>query len=261
MPSLLKGPLAPKAQPDDRLEPEYRPHFAAWKASPSPATAGNMLRVLEPVIRQNLKAYGGRNAGPTLHSHARRITLDALKTYDPRQGALKTHLGAQLQGLQRHQAKQLQLVSVPERVAMDRQLLDASERELVDLHGRAPSDSEIADHSGMSLKRIAYVRRYRGGFAEGQVEGFGATGDGEDADGTDFGVVQDEPIAAKALFIYHELDPVNQAILDHGFGLHGRRKLAIGAIARKLNLSSSALSQRAQRLQRMLDEVEGAGVF
>lgn len=246
--------------PEVKLEEEYRPHFAAWKAAPSPEATGRLLKTVHPVLESGIKAYGGGNANPMLRSRAKRIAIDALGSYDPARGPLKPHLLSHLQGLQRFAARQAQVLSVPARVAMDKARLDEGERHLADALGRPASDGELADHTGLGLKRIAHVRAYRPGFAEGQLSG-GPAGDDEARDASGIGVEQADPTAAKVALIYHELDPVGQAIVDHGFGLHGRPRLRVGQVARRLGLTPGAISQRGKRIQELLDRVDDAGVF
>ncbi len=249
-----------KPPPEIKLEPEHQPHYAAWKATPSPATTGALLKSVAPVIDTGVKAYGGANANPMMRSHAKKLAINAFATYDPAQSPLKNHLLSHLQGLQRYGAKQTQMLAVPERVAIDKQRLDAAEAELRDYHGRDASTLELADHLGMSPKRIGHVRGYTPGFAEGQAEAAPAMGD-DDGGGGGPAVEQPDATVHKLEFIYHDLDPINQAILEHGYGLHGRPKLRIGDIAKRLNLSAGAVSQRGKVIQHMLDQLDDTGVL
>ena len=252
----LKGPPRPE---DDRLEPAYRPHLERHRSSPTPATAGSLLRAVGPVIANGTKAYGGAAAaGPAIRGHAKRIALDAFDTYDQSRGTLKNHLLTNLQGLQRHAARQGQMIHVPERVAMDRQTLDAGERELQDELGRAPSTLELADRVSINPKRQAYIRGYSPGFAEGQVDALAAEGGGGPAGPA---VEREDAAHARASLIYHDLDGADQLILEHGIGLHGRQRLTTGEIARRLNRTPGAVSQRAAKIQAMLDEVDDMGML
>jgi hypothetical protein len=241
-----------------RLEPDYLEPYAGFKSAPSPESAGRLLRAVDPVIQTGLRAYGGKNANPILRSHAKRIAVNSFRQYDPMQGTLKNHLLTNLQGLQRLAAKQTQMINVPERVVMEKQMLDRAEHEMRLELGRDPSSLELADRTGLPLKRQRYIRGYVPGFAQGQVEGMTA---GEEGEGMDPAVVQADPVAAKAELIYHDLDATNQAILEHSLGLHGRQPLPPSQIARRLNLTPGAISQRAARIQAMLDEIGDLNVF
>lgn len=243
---------------DSRLEPEYKPAYNTWRSDPNPTNASAMLKSLKPVMASGIQAYGGVSDNPMLRSHAKKLTLDALRTYDPAGRPLKNHVLSHLQGLQRYAAKQTQMLSVPERVAIDRQRLDAGVAELTDRTGSAPSSAQLADHLSMPLKQIEYVRGYRPGLAQGQTE---AGRGGDEESGGDPAVVSGDPIAAKLAFLYHDLDPINQALIERSFGMHGFRPMTHTKIATALNLSQGAISQRAAKIQTMLDQLDDSGVF
>lgn len=247
--------------PDSRLEPEFANAFQSWRASPNPATASQYLKAIDPVIQAGLSSYGGKNVNPMLHSRARRIALDASKGYDQTQAKLRTHLMNHLQGLRRYSAQQTQILAVPEQVAIDQQHIAESANELSDRLGRDPSDRELADATGMSIKRVGYVRKYKPGFAASQIAGMGSGGnDGEDSE-IDPAVQQEDPTMARVDLLYDDLDPVDQGIVEYYFGRNGAPKLGISQIANRMNLSPGAISQRAQRIQRKLDELDDLGVF
>jgi hypothetical protein len=248
--------------PSSRLETRYAPAFHAWKADPTPAKSDDFLKSIDPIVQEGLNVYGGRNANPMMRSRARRIALDAAGKYDPAKASLKTHLMAHLQGLRRYGAQQNQVIKVPEAVALDQQHLGEAEAELGDRLGRDPSDMELADHTGLSRRRIAHIRGYRPAVPEGRLASL-ADEDEEGGAGGGFEPAVEGPdrSALRAQFLYHDLDPHDQVILEYGMGLNGAPRLPAAAIARRLKLSPGAVSQRAARIQRMLDEFEDTNVL
>lgn len=242
-----------------RLEPEFEPAFRSWKGNPTPERASDFLRTIDPIVEQGLSVYGGRNANPMMRSRARRIALDAAGKYDPTRASLKTHLMTHFQGLRRYGARQAQVLSVPEAVALDQQHLMEAEAQVRDVHGRDPSDAELADHTGLSRKRIRYIREYRQPLAEGQIAAAGSSEEGDG--GWEPAVAGPDPVHARARLIYDDLNPVDQVILEYRLGLNGSPVLQPSEVARRLRLSPGAVSQRTARLQRLLDQVEDAGAF
>jgi hypothetical protein len=240
---------------DTRLEPHLHGVYTNWRAHPSPTTAGAMLKAVAPHIATGIKMYGGTSASPTTRSKAKAITLNAIKTYDHSQAPLRDHVLNHLKGLQRHAQREARMLSVPDGVVMDRRTVDLGEAELADRLGRPPSTSELADHTSMSAKRVAYVRKYQPGLAQGQAEGSNFE---DDDSGGGPAVEQADPIHAKALFLYDDLDPIDQQILEHAVGLHGQPVLKSGEIARKLGRSPGLVTQRATRIQAMLDDLDDA---
>ena len=238
--------------PQNQLEPEFATAFTQWQTRPTQATRSQLLRQLNPVIDQAITSYGaGSQGSSTLRSHARLMALNALRTYDATKGTLRTHLLSQLRGLQRIGARQQQVISVPERVSLDRQRLITAETELRDRFGRDPSDAEIADYTGLSLKRLAHVRQGRPPVAQGTI-----TDSGNPDAFTPASRIpgQDPGYAAWIEFVYGDLDPINQAIMDYALGLHGTPRIPATEIARRLGLTAGAVSQRAAKIQAMLDE-------
>ncbi len=240
-----------------KLEPHFVEPYSRLASTGSPEHASGFLKAVAPVIETGLRPFGGAKAGPALRGHARRIALDAARTYDPEKGPLKGHLLGALRGLSRHAIKQQQLLSVPEGVAIDHHHLRIAEDELRDELGRDPSDGELADRAHMSPRRMAKIRAFRPGFAQSQAE---APRSGEEGPG-DVAVQGSDPTHRIVDFLYPDLDPVNQAIVDHHFGRNGRPKLAFTEAARRLNLSPGAVSQRVKHIQSMVDEMTESGLF
>jgi DNA-directed RNA polymerase specialized sigma subunit len=236
-------------EPESRLEPEFEAPFQAWKRRPNPHTASTLLKSVQPVIDKAIAAHVGQSS-PLLRSRGRQIALKALGTYDPYQSKLQTHLISQLQGLKRVNRQQTQVIHVPERVALEQGHMAEMENELRDELGRDPTTAELSDRSGMSLKRIAKLRQFQQPMAEGFFSQH-AHGDDE----PNLPAVQGEANPNLwAEMVYDDLDPTNQSILEHSLGLHGRPVLSNMDIAKKLQLTPGAISQRRAVIQRRLDQ-------
>lgn len=241
-----------------KLEPEYQDAFTGWKADPSPANNGKMLKLMQPVIGKALKAYGGGSTSPLLGSTARRMVLDALPRYDPNKASMRTFVMQNLKGLHRAQAKETQILSIPEQVQLDRMHLQETENQLRDWLGRDPSDSELADESHMPIKRIAYVRKANPAISEGAMEavmdpnGPGVASEQAGSDSDDEAWTQ---------FVYHSLDPVNQLILEHSVGLNGKKVLENRMLAKKLGITPSAVSQRKVFIQQQMNQRQQLGIL
>src|SRR4029079_10744679 len=150
------------------LEEKYAPHYTAWQQAPDKATAGQLLRTLQPEIDRGISAHVGQK-NPLLESRARRIVLQALPKYNPKQARLRTYVVNQLQGLKRVSRQQQAILSIPERVQLDSNYLNRIENELNDKHDREPSLSALADASGVSQEQISYVRGCRYPIPEGST--------------------------------------------------------------------------------------------
>ena len=235
---------------DTQLEPEFHAPYAAWQANQNPKTTGAMLKAVHPIVQTAVRTYVGPNASPTIQSKAKLLAIEGLGRYDPSRAKLKTHLLSHMQGLRRFAAKENQVIGIPERVGLDLHHLRMKTDELTDILGRPPSTPELADHIGISPKRIAYVRSAQPGLSEGITR----QGTGEEAGASSGPAVQDPMASSHVLqFIYPDLHPTDQLILEHTLGLHGQPKLNKKALATKLRLSPGAISQRAAKIQEKID--------
>jgi DNA-directed RNA polymerase specialized sigma subunit len=236
-----------------RLEDDFKEPYLAWKQDPRPANADKLLQSLEPVMHSAMRTFAGTDS-PTLKGHAKRIVLDALGKYDPQRAKLRTHLMVHLQGLRRLSAVEGQAINVPERVRLDQFRLHRSETDLRARLGRDPSTTELAEHSGLPLKRIGYVRRRGGAVPESQWIEAGSQDAHAAADALLSQAAPDDK--AWREFVYLDAHPTDQLILEHTLGLHGKNVLPKKELAAKLGLSPSAISQRALRLQNVLNRRE-----
>lgn len=240
------------------IEPEFDEPYNAWLKEQNPISNSAILKAVDPII-SGAVANQGAAAGPILKSKARRIVLDALPKYDPKQGPLKKFLNSHLQGLRRMAASQSNPVSVPERVALDRHhLFEVSER-LEDELGRPPDDIELADAAGMPLKRIAHVRSYMRPVSEGKLSAIGEATGGDLMPGV---TLPGQDTKRWALdFVYQSLPSRDRLIMEHTLGLNNKEKLNTAKLAALLRVTPAAISQRRAKIQQMVDATLQTGIM
>jgi DNA-directed RNA polymerase specialized sigma subunit len=238
--------------PDTQLEDEYREPYQAWKSNPTPEASAQMLEAIHPLIERAVRTHVGQ-PNPLIISRARGMALDALRSYNPLRSRLQSHIFSQLQGLKRVSRQQSQVIQVPEKVLFDQQLLRRHEQELKDTVGRDPSDAELANHTGFSLKRIAHVRGYQPGVSTGRLEG--------STPGFNPGTSNSEARQLWIEMVYHDLSPLDQRIAEHAMGLHSKPVLNNQQIAAKLGRSPGAVSQRKAKIQQQLDQEQELSPF
>jgi hypothetical protein len=235
-------------------DPDFEQSYQSWAADRSPQANAVILKTLDPVIDQAVKTHLG-TSNPLMKARARKMTLGALGTYDPQRGRLKSHLYSQLQGLKRQHAQQRSILKVPERMMLDRRGLNLAGRELEDELGREPTDQELATRTGISTKRIARVRQFTPAMSEGYFAGLEGGGMTPEARG-----IGDQSTSWVQV-VYDDLGPLDQKIMEWTLGLNGRGKLSNQEIARKLNRSPGAISQRKALIQKMLDDEQELSPF
>lgn len=233
----------------DMLEEQHRDAYGRFAKDPSPESNAAFLKHMQPTIEQAIKLHVGTSS-PLLVSRARKMALDAARTYDPKRGRLQTHIINQLQGLKRANRQLSTVMKVPERIAIDRHHLERYTKELTDELGREPTDAELADKTGFSAKRIAKVRSYAPAVAEGSLM---AVSEGNVYGGVDS--LQKERLAWIHEAVYDDLSESDRKIMELTLGMNGRKAMSNQDIARKIGRSPGLVSQRKLHIQKKLDEL------
>jgi DNA-directed RNA polymerase specialized sigma subunit len=262
MPSILDDTPMPFSAPPrpQGVGEDFDATFKQWQQDRTPENNTRLLKSVHPVIETALTSYAGGNTSPTMRSRARLMALKAMENYDPQRGNVRTHLLSQLQSLRRLSAQSQNIISIPEQVGLDYQRLLESENELRDRLGRNPSDDELADHTMLSRRRIRKIRGFRPPLAEGAtvIE----SGD-EGNDGSVASTIPGSTRAADAWmdFVHDDLSPIDKLIMDMTLGRNGRARASTQEIAQRLNITPGAVSQRAAKIQALLDKRYTQGGF
>lgn len=255
MPSILGDVTPPfSTQTPHGLTPDFDTIFPTWQKAPSPESNTKLLGTIQPVIDTAVNSYVGSNASPIIKNRAKLMALKAMQTYDPKKGNVKTHLLSQMQSLRRLAAKEQNIISIPEQVGLDFQRLSAAENELRDNLSRDPTDDELADATGLSARRIRKIRSFNQPVSEGMTTAQSAHSD--DAANTD--IASTLPNYQKSTdawldFVHGDLSPVDKLIMDMTLGRNGRRRASTQDIANRLNITPGAVSQRAAKIQALID--------
>lgn len=234
-----------KSDPESRLEPEYADAFSAWRARPDQTTTATLLRTIRPAIEKAVVAHLG-TTDPVSMSRARQMALQALPRYDARSSKLQTFLINQLQALRRYGRQRQQGVRVPERTFYLQQTLQDKARELEARMGRTPSMHELAQFAKVPLKRVISVMSLGLPTAEGVFTG---------EDGTPYLPETEQDSQRIWLdYVYADLNPIDQKIMEWSLGMYGQPRLSNQEIARRLNRTPGAISQRKAAIQQLINE-------
>lgn len=262
MPSIL-GDIDPpfsKPKKPTGVGDEFDSVYQQWQQQRTPEVNTRLLSTVQPVIDTAVSSYAANNPSPTIKTRARLMALKAMESYDPKKGNVRTHLLSQLQSLRRLSAQEQNIISVPEQVGLDFQRLNESENELRDRMGRDPTDDELSDHTNLSVRRIRKIRAFHQPIPESAtvIENEDESGDGGVAS-----VIPGQTRGADAWmnFVYDDLGPTDKLIMDMTLGRNGRRPASTQEIAKRLRITPGAVSQRAAKIQAMLDKRYTQGGF
>jgi len=147
----------------------------------------------------------------------------------------------------------MNILGIPERIMLASQQMEGAEVELEDRLGRLPTTDELADHMGMSVKQIERIRR------TGHAQNTGAYATPtEEGDLMSPAVRRNIPQEYLHEFVFSALenDPISKFIYENDNGLHGRKVLSNQDLAKKLRLSTGAVSQRRKRILEIVNKAQ-----
>lgn len=234
---------------DNYIEPELKEPYFNWLRNKTPQNASILLQKLNPILTAAIRTYANNNQSPVIVSQTKRLILENLENYDPTKSSLKTHLMTRLQRLRRLNAQANQIVHIPERVAiLQGQIKNVYDQFILE-QGREPSDTELADRIGISPKQLARIRQYN----------MSPLSESITVMDSDEGPTQAEPAIESSddsvwkEFVYQDLNPKDQIIMEHIFGMHNKPKLQKSQIAQKMGVSSALITQRVKHIQDKLN--------
>jgi len=198
-----------------------------------------LMDLISPIIRKGIMTFGGGDE--TLEGRARLIAKRVIDNYNPKVGRLENYLMLNLQELRRRASESRNVLSSSEYIRLQQKKLYESEKELEDRLGRPPSDQELADYLGISIKKIAKLRSAQGGVAGSAVMDMPTKV-------PDLGELNE----AQQLWlqtIYLEAPPEDKVVIENYFGLHGKKPATIEQIAQKLKKSVGYVHERIRKIQ------------
>jgi len=244
-----------------KIESEFSDHYNTWSTNKSPANNDQILQRIQPIIDTALKTYVGQDVPPSVRLQAKRMALEGLNNYDPNKSKLKTHLMWHMQGLKRASNKANQILNVPERVQIDSRFVNNAFNELSEQLGRDPSDSELANHTGLSIKRINTVRSFKPGIAEGAATQSMFSGEDDNINDPSVSIPGRDTGDAWKSFVYDGLDDRSKLVMEHTFGMHGKPVIDNVTLARKLRITPARISQIRSEIQKKIDSRSRIGIL
>lgn len=231
----------PEPPPADTTESLYE----AWRADPTPDNLGRVVGSMDKAIGYKLSSMGVAD-NPQMRHQARLYAAAAVKKFSPSSGAsLATWTQSQLQSLQRYRRESQGPVKIPDRAAIDGWAIERARRELEDEIGDEPDVHQIADRSGLSVRRIAAVRKAtRPVAATHQM--------------FDEGAEMPDYLGESLGYVYDGADLTDRKIIEMTTGYGGSEILSKKDIAARLRISPSQVTRRSDRIAAHVQELDRA---
>jgi DNA-directed RNA polymerase specialized sigma subunit len=199
-----------------------------WKKTQSGTDLQRLLTQMNPIILREVNKWSNSMSKSYLESEGKRLAVEAFKSYDPGQGtALSTYLASRLPKLSRVTYSTMNVARLSETKSLLFHTYHTAKNELMERHGREPTNEELADHLAWSPKKLEQFQRQSGRseFIESEEH-------------------PDSELAEDHLadFIYMDLSPLQKSIFEYLTGYQGKPKLSGAEIVKKLNITQGILS-------------------
>lgn len=220
------------------------PAYTIWKKNPNKRTMSNVIREVDPIISRELTAYKGAINPIALKGMAKKIAIDAIKTYDPNKGAsLGTHISRQMTRLHRKNYASANAIRLPENLQQGVGGFLRAKEHLEGTLGREPTAAEIADEMNWNIRQVTQLeKQVRNETSSGQLQ-------------FDPAHITESVFDSKIDFFYNDLSPQDKLLFEHTTGYGGKKLLSKKEIATKLNISAPRVSQLASQLANKLKRV------
>lgn len=242
-----------KVKSDISKDPKIQIAAETYLAAPSPQTLSPLVSALKPQMSRTVRKHIGADDSLAM-GKAKSLLVKSLPRYDSRKASIETFVDRQLQPLIRWHSQRSRKIRLPHRMQIDAAKISQAIRDIEDEYGHPATTYQIADHTGLAVRRIEQVRKADKAVVDGSslVDSVG----GESTTTFDELATADDPRATQSwLKIVHaDLGRIDQLILEHTAGLDGATIWSNKELARRLKLSPGAISQRKARIQALIDQ-------
>lgn len=242
---LIKEAALKKKLSREEMRAKELEMWHTWKdRGESPQDMEPLLQSLQPVIQSQVRKFRGTPIHrEVLRGEATRITLHALRKYDPTKAAIHTHLYNQMRGLQRFVIKHQNLSRITEDRASKIGRYQRAIDHLTDRFGREPTSQEIADEANITVQDVTNLGH------ELRADMI-ASGTPDDP------FIDETPrVREVTKLIRFELGPEELLVFEYLTGTGGKPKItSTGTIATKLNWSASKVSQKKLSIKKHYDK-------
>jgi len=219
-----------------------------------------LLKSLAPIINSQVNRFATSGLPTTaIRLEAQKLTIGALKTYDPAQAQLSTHVVNNLKKLSRFVTNYQNVGHIPEpRALLIGKYKTINENLKIEL-GRDPTAVELSEALKVSPLEIDRLQTELRSDLSSTADTLSDDGFDDDVSGFYQYVLpgQADPKLQEAIdFVYFDSDPVDKKILEYSLGLYGTTIKKAKDIAIALKMTDAELKRRrgllAQKIKSIL---------
>lgn len=217
------------------------PEFIDWKKTKNPMMLSALLKKYQRLIDKEIPKYRGQLPDPILRTYAKKVTIDAIKTFDPTRSKLSTHIVNNLLRLHRKNYEISGITRLPEDIQRGVNMYRQTKEHLDDKLGREPTVEEISDELKWNKSRVIRTEK----LVKKEVL----------SSGLDYAPARYEMKDPRLDNLYYDLDPRDKIIFQYKLGYNGYPVLTPAEIAKKLRISEAMVSIRAKNIAGKIQEI------
>ncbi len=235
----MSNPVEEYSEEKEKRATERRAReFQLWRTwdqnGRKPEHLEPLLKAYQPLVNQRVKEWKPPAIPQSVFkAELQNHLIKAMETYDPDKASLSTHIGVRMQKAKRYMVKHQNLAYMPEGQVRYIGRINKAQDQLTDELGRKPTLDEIADHIGLSPKRVATIMggaKRKDIVEAAETEAFSARPSSREREVLDL--------------LQFNLSPDEKAVFDHLYGREGKQQIqSTNELARKLGKSPSQISR------------------
>ena len=218
-----------------------------WQDTKDPQTFNELTIRFRPIVNSVVNKFKTVGVSPaTLRAQATSQMIKAFKTYDPTKGTQPTtHVWNSLQKVHRTAIESQLSGHIPENRNLKRSTFVTVKENLTDRLGYEPSTDEMADELSWAPQEVSRMQNELGGETTASNAEFNFYGNDKS---------QMHPDIALVHYLYAESDPTDKLVLEHTFGIGGKKILSSKALASKLNVNEMYVRRSKDRMAKKIQE-------
>jgi len=204
-----------------------------WDKTHNKKTLSQLVASFNPMIKSQINRFSsGLITPPVLEAEAKKLTIDAISSFNPRKANLGTHVFNHLKKLRRFTLKHQNIFKVPELKGLSIKTYQGVNEFLHEKLGRPPSLNELSEELKWPAKRITSIQNIiKGSVPESTM------------------VYQDIGHKGPTIdYVYNNLDPKSQFVFEHLTGYQGSSQLNEKQIAKRLKITPKKIHKMKNKI-------------
>lgn len=225
-----------------------------WKLG-SKVAQNKLIKSLDPLLQSQINRYQHPSIPRSaLEAEARKLALEAFKTYDPSKAQLGTHVTNHQKHLQRYVLNYVNIGKIPENRALAVGKFQKIKQNLMEDLGREPNTIELADSLTWAPREVERM--------ENELRKDLAITTGGEEEAFFENIMFSTNITLELLFfVYYESDPEEKLILEYTFGFGGKPKLEVKDIALHIGKPEVYVRRKRTKLAEKINNAQRMGIM